>query len=133
MKESDFVLLGIGAIAGALLRYKITSSPVLLLGILPVNVLIVNIAGSFVLGLFSVLATSWNLEPRYSYLVAIGFCGSLTTMSSFALEASRMLDDRAFVNMGISILANVGLSIAAVIAAKSLMSIILEGGLKLLW
>lgn len=129
MKESEFVLLGVGAVAGAFVRYKITSSPILL-GVLPVNVLIVNIVGSFVLGLFSILAASWNLEPKYSYLVAIGFCGSLTTMSSFALEASKMLDDKAFASMGLSILANVGLSIAAVIGARSLMSVILEGGMK---
>jgi CrcB protein len=127
MKESEFVLLGVGAVAGAFLRYKITSSPILL-GVLPVNVLIVNVVGSFILGLFSILAASLNLEPKYSFLVAIGFCGSLTTMSSFALEASRMLDDRAFLNMGISVLANVGLSIAAVIGARALMSVVLQGG-----
>lgn len=128
MKEIEFALLvGIGAVAGALLRYKITSSP-LLIGALPVNVLIVNAAGSFVLGIFSILALSWNLDPRYSLLVAVGFCGSLTTMSSFALEASRMLDERDFAHMGINILANIGLSIGAVIGGRLLMSVILADG-----
>lgn len=129
MKESEFVLLGVGAVAGAFLRYKITSSPILL-GILPVNVLIVNVVGSFVLGAFSILATSWNLDAKYSLLVAIGFCGSLTTMSSFALEASRLLDERAYASAALSILANVALSIGAIIGARSLMIVILEGGLR---
>lgn len=129
MRESEFILLGIGAVAGAFLRYKITSSP-LLLGALPVNILVVNVIGSFVLGVFSILALSWNLDSKYSLLVAVGFCGSLTTMSSFALETSRMLDERALANMGINIFANVGLSIGALIGGRSLMTIILEGGLK---
>jgi fluoride exporter len=129
MKESEFVLLGVGAVAGAFLRYKITSSPILL-GILPVNVLIVNVVGSFVLGSFSILATSWNLDAKYSLLVAIGFCGSLTTMSSFALETSRLLDERAYASAALSILANVGLSIGAIIGARSLMIVIVEGGLR---
>lgn len=127
MRETELVLLGVGAVAGAFLRYKITSSP-LLLGMLPVNILIVNVIGSFVLGIFSVLTLSWNLDPKYSLLIAVGFCGSLTTMSSFALETSKMLDERAFANMGINILANVGLSIGAVIGGRLLMSVILAGG-----
>lgn len=128
MREIEFALLvGIGAVVGALLRYKITSSP-LLLGALPVNVLTVNAIGSFILGTFSVLALSWNLDSKYSLLIAVGFCGSLTTMSSFALETSRMLDERDFARMGINILANVGLSIGAVIGGRLLMSVILADG-----
>lgn len=127
MRETELALLAVGAVAGAFLRYKITSSP-LLLGMLPVNILIVNVIGSFVLGIFSVLTLSWNLDPKYSLLIAVGFCGSLTTMSSFALETSKMLDERAFASMGINILANVGLSIGAVIGGRLLMSVILAGG-----
>ena len=87
MKGFEFLLLGIGAICGAFLRYKIVESPLVVLGGLPLNVLIVNIIGSFIFGIFSVLSVSWNLNPKYSFLFAIGFCGSLTTMSSFALRS----------------------------------------------
>ena len=55
MKGIELILLVIGAIAGALLRYKIVSSP-MLLGALPLNVLFVNIIGSFILGVFSVVS-----------------------------------------------------------------------------
>ena len=51
-------------------------------GGLPINVLAVNVIGSFILGLFSVLAVALNLDSNYSLLV--GFCGAFTTMSSFA-------------------------------------------------
>ena len=73
-----------GSVFGAFLRYKITESP-LLFNTLPVNVLIVNVIGAFILGAFVVISQQWNLDGRYSLFAAVGFCGSLTTMSSFAL------------------------------------------------
>ena len=60
-------------------------------GALPINVLAINVLGSFALGVFTIVTHSWNLEPKYSLLVAIGFCGSFTTMSSFVLESSNLL------------------------------------------
>jgi CrcB protein len=129
MKGIELILLVIGAIAGALLRYKIVSSP-MLLGALPLNVLFVNIIGSFILGVFSVVSLSWNLDTKYSILVAIGFCGSLTTMSSFALETSNLMDNRLFYIATINIVTNVGLSLGFLIGGRTLASVIvLKGGL----
>ena len=114
MKGIEFVLLVVGAVVGVLLRYKLVESPITLSG-LQVNVLIVNVIGSFVLGLFSVVALAFNLDAKYSLLVAIGFCGSFTTMSSFALETTNLIDNNRFNLAVINILANVGLSLSAVI------------------
>jgi fluoride exporter len=122
MKGFEFLLLGIGAICGAFLRYKIVESPLVVLGGLPLNVLIVNIIGSFILGIFSVLLLTWNLDPRYSFFFAIGFCGSLTTMSSFALEVNNLIDNKQFVLGIINIFANVGLSILSVLGGRILAS-----------
>ena len=126
MKGLEFVFLAVGAVAGAFVRYKIAESPVIL-GTLPVNILIINVIGSFILGVFSVLLVTWNLDARYSLLIAIGFCGSLTTMSSFALETSAMIDNRQFGNVALNILANVGLSIGAVLGGRSLTNLIIKG------
>ncbi|HEX5187423.1 MAG TPA: fluoride efflux transporter CrcB [Nitrososphaeraceae archaeon] len=123
MKGFEFLLLGIGAICGAFLRYKIVESPLVVLGGLPLNVLIVNIIGSFILGIFSVLSVTWNLDPRYSFLFAIGFCGSLTTMSSFALEVNNLLDNKQFAFATINIFTNIGLSIASVLGGRVLASL----------
>jgi fluoride ion exporter CrcB/FEX len=70
-------------------------------------------------------------------LVAVESCGSLTTMSSFALETTRMLNERFFSGMAVNILANVGLSIGALIGGRQLINIIIiiirRGGGGLLW
>jgi fluoride exporter len=129
MKGIELILLVVGALAGAFLRYKIVSSP-MLLGALPLNVLFVNIIGSFILGIFSIVSIYWNLDTKYSILVAVGFCGSLTTMSSFALETSNLLDNRLFYIATINIMTNVGLSLGSLIGGRVLASIIvLRGGL----
>ena len=47
MKIIELILLATGGIAGTFIRFKITESP-LLFGALQVNVLIVNIIGSFI-------------------------------------------------------------------------------------
>lgn len=113
----EFGLLAVGAIAGAFLRYAMVASPKTIGG-LPVNVLAVNVIGSFILGLFSVLSIALNLDSNYSLLVSTGFCGAFTTMSSFALETSNLMDSNRFILVALNIIANVGLSIGAVLAGQ---------------
>lgn len=125
MKGLEFVFLAVGSVLGAFLRYKITESP-LLFNTLPLNVLIVNVIGAFVLGMFIVISEQWNLDGRYSLLAAVGFCGSLTTMSSFALDSSNLFENHHYGALAINLVANIGLSIGALIGGKSLMSTIVN-------
>lgn len=125
MKGLEFVFLAAGSVFGAFLRYKITESP-LLFNTLPLNVLIVNVIGAFILGAFVILSEQWNLDGRYSLFAAVGFCGSLTTMSSFALDSSNLIDNQHYGALALNIITNVGLSIGALIAGKSIMSAIVS-------
>jgi CrcB protein len=125
MKGLEFIFLAVGSVLGAFLRYKLTESP-LLFNTLPVNVLIVNVLGAFVLGAFVVLSEQWHLDGRYSLFAAVGFCGSLTTMSSFALDSGNLLENNNYGALAVNVAANVGLSIAALIGGKSLMSAIVN-------
>jgi CrcB protein len=119
VKGIEFIFLAVGAVLGAYIRYKITSFP-LIWGVVGSNVLFVNIIGSFILGIFSILLINWNLDQKYSLLVAIGFCGSLTTMSSFALENITFIENKQIINMAVNTLANVGLSFLALYGGRIL-------------
>ncbi len=118
-------LLAAGAVIGALLRYKLVELP-LLLWDLQINVLIVNVIGSFILGFFSIASLALNLDAKYSLLIAVGFCGSFTTMSSFALETSNLIDNNRFNLVVVNILANVGLSLSAVIGGRMIGNMVME-------
>lgn len=125
MKGIEFLLLGLGALAGAFLRYKIAESPILF-GVLPINILIINVIGSFILGMFVVISMHFNLDPKFSVFIAIGFCGSFTTMSSFALQSVSLIDSKHFVLFGLNLIGNVGLSILAMVIGRAVMSAILR-------
>lgn len=128
MKIIELILLASGGVIGTFIRYKITESP-LLFGALQVNVLLVNVIGSFILGLFVVMTQQWSVEEKYVLLVAVGFCGAITTMSAFALETSNLMENRQFSIAAINILGNVALSVGAIFGGISLMNLVVKVGL----
>lgn len=73
------LLVALGAAVGAPLRYL---SARLLDDAYPRGTLLVNVAGSFLLGLFS----AWSLSGDWRALLGTGFCGGLTTYSAFAVQ-----------------------------------------------
>jgi CrcB protein len=121
----DVVYVIVGAVAGALIRYRITGSS-LFLGSLPVSVLIVNVVGSLILGATSTAVTSLGLDQRYTLLIGIGFCGTLTTMSSFAFESASLITIGKLLLAGIDIVANVGASILAIFLGRALVLLLVQ-------
>ncbi len=77
------LLVVLGAVVGAPLRFVVASW---LDGEWPWGTLVVNVAGSFVLGLCS----GWALDGEGLALVGVGFCGALTTYSSFAVQTAEL-------------------------------------------
>ena len=76
----ELVLVALGAVPGALLRWQVT------LHWADRHVL-VNVLGAALLGCLAGLPAA----PRRQLLVGIGFCGSLTTFSSWMLDAMRLI------------------------------------------
>ena len=64
-----------------------------LLPAFPLGTLLVNVTGSFVLGLFSTWATArTTLDPAWRLFVATGFVGAYTTFSTFEYETHRLTE-----------------------------------------
>jgi CrcB protein len=120
----DFVYLIIGAIFGVIVRYKITGET-LFFGSLPISILIINIIGSFILGITSTAVGRLSLDPRYSLLIGVGCCGTLTTMSSFALETVNFLIIGKLLLAIFDVMLNVGASLATVFLGRLVVLVLL--------
>jgi len=84
--------VGFGAFAGALLRwgFGILFNP--LLPALPLGTLAANLLGGFVIGAALGLFTQFqSLPPELRLFVTTGFCGGLTTFSTFSAETVTLM------------------------------------------
>ena|SRR5215831_7836483 len=84
----SYAWISVGAIAGANLRYFLAKVITRFSdAAFPYSTLVINITGSMVLGFFLIWTTERVLaDPLWRWLIAIGFCGSYTTFSSYAFE-----------------------------------------------
>src|ERR1700682_2388609 len=109
---------GVGASARYFLSTLIASN---FSSAFPYGTLLINITGSLVLGFFLVFSTERALlDPRWRLLVAIGFCGSYTTFSSYAFESFAFMEQGQWLMTGINIVASNALCLAAVMAGAAL-------------
>jgi CrcB protein len=113
----NYVWVAIGSALGGVFRYWCTLAAAAWLGeALPWGTILINILGSFVIGLFAGVAhpaDHWLVAPRLRLFVMVGFCGGYTTFSSFSLQTVELL--RRGDQVGAA--ANVGLSVALCLLA----------------
>lgn len=113
-----YLWISLGAIVGASARYfvgrfvakAVTAS-------FPYGTLLINITGSFILGLFLVWSTERAVpDPHWRLMIAIGFCGSYTTFSSYAFETFSLFEQGHYMLFASNIVANNVLCLMGVLA-----------------
>jgi CrcB protein len=89
----DYLLVGIGGCLGANARYLLAHWIGLRYGSgFPYGTLVINVSGSFVIGLFLGLSSeSSPVHPNWRLFVAVGFLGGYTTFSAFSYESLALI------------------------------------------
>ena len=109
----NLLLVVIGAAFGAPLRY-LTDRAVQARHdtVFPWGTFSVNVVGSLILGVVAGATTSGGAPHQVHLLVGTGFCGALTTYSTFSYETLRLIEDGArffaAANVAASIVAGLG-------------------------
>ncbi|MBK0866434.1 MAG: fluoride efflux transporter CrcB [Saccharopolyspora sp.] len=117
------VLVFLGGAIGAPLRY-LTDRAVQQRHdtVFPWGTLTVNVVGSLLLGAL----TGGVLPEQVSALLGVGFCGALTTYSTFSYETLRLAEQEAYfyaaVNVVVSVLASVGAALLGLVAVQAALS-----------
>jgi len=116
------ILIGIGGFAGAIARYLVDGAVVERTGGgFPWGTLVINLSGSFLLGLLFALTTERALLPaEIRGPLMIGFLGAYTTFSTFMLESWRLVETGAWAAALANLGGSVALGLVAVVAGMTL-------------
>nr|WP_048152259.1 fluoride efflux transporter CrcB [Thermococcus cleftensis] len=106
----------LGGALGALARFYISG----LLPVyrdFPVGTLMVNSIASLILGyLYGLLFWGIDVTPEWRLFLGTGFCGALSTFSTFSYETFSLLREKEYLLAGLNVAANVIITITLVFA-----------------
>jgi CrcB protein len=91
-------LVGLGSLLGGVSRYGLTLATQNVAAFsLPYGTLVSNLAGCLVIGLIAGFSGRTELlSTELRLLLATGFCGGFTTMSSFVYELGQFVQDKEY-------------------------------------
>lgn len=125
MSGAGWIAFVVAGAIGAPLRYLVDG----LVGdrtdsLVPWGILLVNVSGSFVLGLVTGLSLHHGLGRTPRIVIGTGFCGAFTTFSTFTYETVRLIEagrrPEALANVALSLV----LGLAAAAAGLALPAVI---------
>ena len=88
----SILAIAVGAALGALLRWVLGTKLNSAFPTIPPGTLVANLIGAYVIGLWiAAFAAMPALSPEWRLLIITGFCGGLTTFSTFSAEITLLL------------------------------------------
>jgi CrcB protein len=133
----SYVYVAIGSAAGGLARFAFGTWAQERWGALgpmggglpfPLGTLIVNVSGSFLLGLILVLVTRQQgaSADALRLLFAVGFCGGYTTFSTFSADTVALIERGGAGLAALNVAASVGLALVGTFAGVALGRVMFE-------
>ena len=110
--------VALGGALGSVARYLVGIGSGKLFGLeFPWGTLIINVAGSFLIGVFAELfALKWDLPQTGRVFLTVGICGGFTTFSTFSLDTYVLVERGELWPAAAYIVGSVVLSIGALVA-----------------
>ncbi|MGH7069510.1 MAG: fluoride efflux transporter CrcB [Acetobacteraceae bacterium] len=91
----SIVAICVGASCGAVLRWWLGVRLNAVFPTIPLGTVAANLAGAYVIGAALAFFASFSaLAPEWRLFVVTGFCGGLTTFSTFSLELAGLVQQR---------------------------------------
>jgi CrcB protein len=105
----NYFIIGAGGFVGAITRY------ILAVWIgqrwgrgFPLGTFIINVTGSFLIGLLmTLMAERFTENPQWRLLLVVGFLGAYTTFSTFEYETGALLRDSEWLFAGLNVIGSV--------------------------
>jgi CrcB protein len=120
----EYFWIALGSALGGMARYFCSGVAARWFGeTFPWGTLIVNVAGSFIIGFFATLTGPDGrvfIGSTARQLVMVGICGGYTTFSSFSLQTLNLMQDGEWAYAGANVTASVLLCLVAVWAGHML-------------
>ncbi|MCG6914631.1 fluoride efflux transporter CrcB [bacterium BMS3Abin03] len=115
----NYILVGIGAAIGGTFRYWISNVIFKIFSEnFPYGTLVVNVTGSFILGILMFYFNDRELlSPQLRLFLTVGFCGGFTTFSTFSFETMNLFRETQYLLGSINILLNLMLCLIGVFLA----------------
>jgi fluoride exporter len=89
-----YMVVGVGGFLGAIARYVLGAYIGTRYGArFPYGTFVINMSGSFLIGLILTLLARTTASAYWRYLIPIGFIGAYTTFSTFEYETLRAVQD----------------------------------------
>ena len=105
----NYLIIGAGRFVGAITRYTLAVWIGQRWGrSFPLGTFIINITGSFLIGLLmTLMAERFTENPQWRLLLVVGFLGAYTTFSTFEYETGGLLRDGEWLYAGINVIGSV--------------------------